>query len=170
MNKHITLATCCLLLISTQALADRPAMSERTEIFEPEEVDISTSTDHRPAAEAVNEAATTEDNTEVEGAPEKEPVIRVYNRTTDTEVKGDVIEEQPEVKGDVLEVQPDGTLPVRVLDFPRRGMSMEKVKNELGQPLKVSPAVGTPPITRWTYSDRIVYFEYSSVVHVVALP
>lgn len=181
MNKHITLATCCLLLISMQALADRPAMSERTEIIEPEEVDISTSTDHRPATEAVNEAATIEDNTEVEARPEKEPVIRVYNRTTDTEVKDDVIDEQPEVKddiideqpeakGDVIEVQPDSTLPVRVLDFPRRGMNMEKVKNELGQPLKVSPAVGTPPITRWTYSDRIVYFEYSSVVHVVALP
>lgn len=159
MNKHITLATCCLLLISTQALADRPAMSERTEIFEPEEVDISTSTDHRPAAEAVNETASTEDNTEVEATPEKEPVIRVYNHTTGTEVTGDVIE-----------LQPDSTLPVRVLDFPRRGMSMEKVKNELGQPLAVSPAVGTPPITRWTYSDRIVYFEYSSVVHVVAVP
>lgn len=159
MNKHLTLATCCLLLISTQALADRPAMSERTEIFEPEEVDISTSTDHRPAAEAVNEAATTEDNTEVEAAPEKEPVIRVYNHTTDTEVTGDVIE-----------LQPDVTLPVRVLDFPRRGMNMEKVKNELGQPIVASPAVGTPPITRWTYSDRIVYFEYSSVVHVVAIP
>lgn len=159
MNKHITLATCCLLLISTQALADRPAMSERTEIFEPEEVDISTSSDHRPAAEAVNEAATAEDNTEVEAAPEKEPVIRVYNHTTDTEVTGDVIE-----------LQPDDTLPVQVLDFPRRGMNMEKVKNELGQPIVASPAVGTPPITRWTYSDRIVYFEYSSVVHVVAVP
>lgn len=159
MNKHITLATCCLLLISTQALADRPAMSERSEIFEPEEVDISTSSDHRPATEAMDETATTEDNTEVEATPEKEPVIRVYNHTIDTEVTGDVIE-----------VQPDGTLPVRMLDFPRRGMSMEKVKNELGQPLEVLPAVGKPPITRWTYSDRIVYFEYSSVVHVVAAP
>ncbi|MDA3869848.1 MAG: hypothetical protein PF589_07885 [Gammaproteobacteria bacterium] len=116
MNKDITLATCCLLLLSTQALADRPATSERTEIFEPEAGDISTSTDHRPAAEAVNEAATTEDNTKVKAAPEKEPVIRVYNHTTDTEVTGNIIE-----------LQPDGTLPVRVLDFPRRGLSMEKV-------------------------------------------
>ncbi len=155
MNKHITLATCCLLLISTRALADRPAMSEPTEIFEPEEVEISTSADHRP--ETVNEAATTENNTEVEAKPEKEPVIRVYDHRTDTQITGDT-----------LKLQSDGTLSIQVPNFPRRGMSMEQVRKELGEPIEISPAVGSPPITRWTFSDRTVYFEYSNVVHVVA--
>jgi len=57
---------------------------------------------------------------------------------------------------------------VRVLDFPRRGMSTDKVKNELGQPAEIIPSIGQPPISRWVYDDRTVYFEYSTVLHVVA--
>jgi len=57
---------------------------------------------------------------------------------------------------------------VITLDFPRRGMNEEKVQGELGRPLEVIPAVGKPPITRWVYNDRIVYFEYSTVIHVVS--
>lgn len=67
-----------------------------------------------------------------------------------------------------LQVQPGQTMPVRLLDFPRRGMTMNKVKNELGQPNAVNPAVGQPPITTWIYGDRNVYFEHSYVVHAVA--
>ena len=70
--------------------------------------------------------------------------------------------------GDALEVQPGETLPVRMLDFPRRGMSMDKVQNELGRPVQIIPAVGEPPITTWVYDDRNVYFENSTVIHVVA--
>ena len=70
--------------------------------------------------------------------------------------------------GDTVELQPGETLPVTLLDFPRRGMSMDKVQNELGRPIQITPAVGTPPITTWVYDDRNVYFEYSKVVHVVA--
>jgi hypothetical protein len=73
-----------------------------------------------------------------------------------------------QVMGDAIDVQPGETLPVNLLDFPRRGMSMDKVQNELGRPIQISPAVGTPPITTWMYDDRNVYFEYSKVVHVVA--
>jgi len=69
--------------------------------------------------------------------------------------------------GDVLNMQAKPMM-VKTLDFPRRGMSQDKVQNELGRPLEVVPAVGKPPISRWVYRDRIVYFEYSSVVHVVA--
>ena len=83
-----------------------------------------------------------------------------------TQIKSDI----SEIKGDVIEMQPGETLPFRALDFPRRGMTMEKVKNELGEPLEISDAIGKPPITTWTYKDRVVYFEYSSVVHVVAVP
>ena len=80
---------------------------------------------------------------------------------------------QQEQTGDVVtlppkEMQAGETLQIRLLDFPRRGMTMDKVRNEIGQPNYASEAVGKPPITSWTYSDRIVYFEYSKVLHVVA--
>jgi hypothetical protein len=77
----------------------------------------------------------------------------------------DVKTTQVKTSGDVL------TTPVSsvvLLDFPRRGMSTDKVKNELGQPVEIIPAVGTPPISRWIYNDRVVFFEGSSVIHVVA--
>ena len=54
------------------------------------------------------------------------------------------------------------------LDFPRRGTSQDRVQNELGRPIKIIPAIGQPPISQWIYNDRIVYFEYTSVIHVVA--
>jgi hypothetical protein len=72
-----------------------------------------------------------------------------------------------QVTGDVLELQPGDTIKINPLDFPRRGMSMDKVQNELGRPVEVSPSVGEPPITSWTYADRVVFFEYSKVIHVV---
>ena len=81
--------------------------------------------------------------------------------------------QQPQRPGDVVplpakEMQPGETIKVELLDFPHRGMSMEKVQFEYGQPIAISDSVGEPPITRWTYSDRVVYFEYSIVLHVVA--
>ena len=77
-------------------------------------------------------------------------------------------------QGDVLtmpatELQAGETLPVRLLDFPRRGMSMNKVQNELGRPVDISPTVGQPPITSWSYDDRTVFFEGDIVIHVVAI-
>ena len=72
---------------------------------------------------------------------------------------------QTQQQGDVLKAQPSA---VKVLDFPRRGMSTDKVQNELGRPSTIIPAVGQPPISRWVYDDRTVYFENSSVIHVVA--
>jgi hypothetical protein len=116
---HLLLALC-----STNALADRPAMSERNEM---------------PAAE--------------EQAPASESDTAITMQQT---------------SGDVLEIQPGETIPVTLLDFPRRGMSMDKVENELGRPIEISDTVGDPPITSWTYADRVVYFEYSTVLHVVA--
>ncbi len=72
-----------------------------------------------------------------------------------------------QITGDVIELQPGETIIINPLDFPRRGMSMDKVQNELGQPIEMSPAVGEPPITAWTYHDRVVFFEYSRVIHAV---
>jgi hypothetical protein len=75
--------------------------------------------------------------------------------------------------GDVLqmpakEIQPGETIQIKLLDYPRRGMSMGKVQQEYGQPIAISDTVGEPPITRWIYQDRVVYFERSTVLHVVA--
>ena len=72
-----------------------------------------------------------------------------------------------QVTGDVLEMQPGDTIIINPLDFPRRGMSMNRVENELGQPVDISPGIGDPPITSWSYPDRVVFFEYSKVIHVV---
>ena len=77
----------------------------------------------------------------------------------------EVVVEQ--VTGDVLEMQPGDSITINPLDFPRRGMSMDRVENELGQPVEISPSVGDPPITTWNYPDRVVFFEYSKVIHVV---
>jgi len=75
--------------------------------------------------------------------------------------------------GDVVqlpakEIQAGETLKIQLLDYPRRGMSMDKVQFEYGQPIAISDSVGKPPITHWTYNDRVVYFEYATVLHVVA--
>ena len=75
--------------------------------------------------------------------------------------------QQVQVTGDALEMQPGETITITPLDFPRRGMTMDKVKNELGQPVEISPTVGEPPITSWAYPDRVVFFEHSNVIHVV---
>ena len=72
--------------------------------------------------------------------------------------------------GDALEITEGETIDVKPLDFPRRGMSMKKVLNELGKPKKTPPAVGNPPIRLWVYDDRTVYFEGMTVIHVVAKP
>ncbi len=72
-----------------------------------------------------------------------------------------------QITGDVIELHPGETIVINPLDFPRRGMSMEKVENEIGRPLEISPTVGDPPITAWTYSDRVVFFEHSKVIHAV---
>lgn len=50
---------------------------------------------------------------------------------------------------------------------PARGMSMDKVAATWGQPAAKNAAVGDPPISRWEYSDFVVYFEYSRVIHAV---
>ena len=76
-----------------------------------------------------------------------------------------VVTEQ--VSGDVLELQPGDTIVIHPLDFPARGMTMDKVQNELGRPLEITPSIGEPPITRWTYADRVVFFEHALVIHVV---
>ncbi len=75
---------------------------------------------------------------------------------------------EQQVSGDALEIQPGETLDIKILDFPRRGMSAARVENELGRPIDITPAVGEPPISSWSYEDRKVFFEGDIVIHVVA--
>ncbi len=50
---------------------------------------------------------------------------------------------------------------------PRRGMSMDDVREQWGTPTLEARPIGDPPIARWEYADFIVYFEYSTVLHTV---
>ena len=52
---------------------------------------------------------------------------------------------------------------------PARGQSMAQVERQFGAPSERFAPVGQPPITRWVYADKIVYFEYDHVVHAVTL-
>lgn len=131
------------LIYSPTVFANRPAMGDRTEIVHDTEVTLP------------------EDNRPVEIAPDAPSSVEI------------MMQQQTRQTGDVLqlpakEMQPGETLKIKLLDYPRRGMSMDKVQQEYGQPVAITDGVGQPPITSWTYGDRVVYFEYSSVLHVVA--
>ncbi len=50
---------------------------------------------------------------------------------------------------------------------PTRGMTMQKVQSDWGQPTMRRAPVGEPPITRWEYPQFVVYFEHNRVIHAV---
>ena len=50
---------------------------------------------------------------------------------------------------------------------PARGITMNQVKTEFGEPDAVTGPVGDPPITTWIYPEFSVYFEYDRVLHSV---
>lgn len=123
---------------------------------------------NRPADQA-DEAAmepTPTSETEMMGGRPADNSDNPYMHNT-TQTSGDVLNmpAAESATGTSAEVVAE---PVRQLDFPRRGMTEDKVQNELGRPAEIIPPIGQPPITRWVYDDRVVYFEYSSVIHVVA--
>lgn len=49
-------------------------------------------------------------------------------------------------------------------DLPENGLSTAEVEQRYGAPVDRSRPVGDPPITRWTYDDYSVYFEYDLVI------
>ncbi len=99
-----------------------------------------------------------------DSAADEEPMLK-FEPEQETEPTERVVTKQ--VSGDVLELQPGDTIIINPLDFPARGMTMDKVQNELGRPVEIAPSIGEPPITRWTYADRVVFFEHARVIHVV---
>ena len=50
---------------------------------------------------------------------------------------------------------------------PTRGMTQANVEARYGAPASVKAPVGDPPITRWEYTNFVVYFEYDKVIHAV---
>lgn len=50
---------------------------------------------------------------------------------------------------------------------PTQGMSMAVVEQKFGQAEQKIAAVGQPPITRWIYTDFVVFFENNLVIHSV---
>lgn len=53
---------------------------------------------------------------------------------------------------------------------PARGMSMDRVEERFGAPVSRGGTVGEPPISRWEYTDFVVYFEHQHVIHAVTKP
>jgi hypothetical protein len=51
--------------------------------------------------------------------------------------------------------------------LPARGTNMNAVRNRFGEPASISGPIGNPPITRWTYDDFLVFFEYRHVINAV---
>lgn len=49
-------------------------------------------------------------------------------------------------------------------DLPDNGLSTAEVEERYGAPIRRGRPVGDPPITRWTYDDYSVYFEYDLVI------
>jgi hypothetical protein len=61
----------------------------------------------------------------------------------------------------------EGTSQAANVAKPTSGMTAESVEANFGSPdAKVAP-VGDPPISRWEYSDFVVFFEYDRVIHTV---
>ena len=154
------LGAALLMLFSANALADRPAMEERLDDG------IEATINEREIAE--NKAR--EEQASKQQTPAEPSAVEVMMQTQQqqtrqvqqTQTSGDVIQLAP------TEMQSGETIKVKLMDEPRRGMNMDKVQQMYGQPLATTAGVGTPPISSWTYSDRTVYFEYATVLHVVA--
>lgn len=53
------------------------------------------------------------------------------------------------------------------VERPARGMTVGQVLQQYGQPTKKYAPIGQPPITKWSYANITVYFEYNHVIHSV---
>jgi len=178
--KNLTLKITALLILALSSplvMAKSPWADEEPVAAEP--VSVDPFADSAPAEpEAVqNEPAPAPVAVQQETiapvtAPTESPTESVENFDSQpqTQTQETYTQETTQTRqGDVLNVNDSGEMvAVRILDFPRRGMSTDKVKNELGQPGEIISGIGQPPISRWIYDDRTVYFEYSTVLHVVA--
>lgn len=146
------IAAVFISVFSTAALANRPAMDDGSAT-----VNTMKQVEKQPEQGGIQNRPEADAPSAVEVMMQRQSQQSTYTRQS-----GDVIQLPPK------EMQPGETIKIKLLDYPRRGTSMDKVQQEFGQPMAMSQAVGKPPITHWTYNDRVVYFEYSTVLHVVA--
>ena len=75
---------------------------------------------------------------------------------------------QPAVAGDELTI-PGNIAAMEKQTMPSRGISMDEVLNEFGEPDERFGPVGEPPITEWVYGSFRVYFEHQIVLHTIDL-
>jgi hypothetical protein len=73
-----------------------------------------------------------------------------------------------QTSGDILMIEK--VLERMTRDLPGNGLTMAEVEQRFGSPTERAPAVGEPPITRWTYDDYSVYFEHELVIESVLHP
>jgi hypothetical protein len=72
------------------------------------------------------------------------------------------------VNGDTLDMRgTDSSSRFETAGKPTRGMTQARVEANFGAPQSRLSPVGDPPITRWEYSDFVVFFEYDKVIHAV---
>jgi len=64
-------------------------------------------------------------------------------------------------------LQMDGTEPGVSGSRPTRGETTASVESKYGAPTAKLAAVGEPPISRWEYTEFVVFFEYDRVIHAV---
>jgi hypothetical protein len=81
---------------------------------------------------------------------------------------GCVILMQPVSAGDTL-VIPGHTANGDAQVLPRRGISMDDVLGQFGEPDDRFGPVGDPAITEWVYGSFRVYFENEIVLHSIDL-
>jgi hypothetical protein len=70
--------------------------------------------------------------------------------------------------GDIL-VIPGHVATANTQVLPRRGISMDDVLSQFGEPSNRHEPVGEPPITEWVYGSFRVYFEHELVLHSIDL-
>ena len=153
-----TVIAMLLASASFSANANRPAMEEEAANITQERMQQEKMQQmQQRQAEAAQQASQQIPGSSVDRIMQQQPTSNVQYQTT-----GDTLVLPPK------EMQAGETITIKKLNVPRRGIKMDAVRRELGAPIATSASVGQPPITRWTYKDRIVYFEHSTVLHVVA--
>ncbi len=75
---------------------------------------------------------------------------------------------QPASAGDELTIPGHVTSTDKQV-MPKRGIDMDAVLGEFGEPDERFGPVGDPPITEWVYGSFRVYFEHEIVLHSIDL-
>jgi hypothetical protein len=75
----------------------------------------------------------------------------------------------PSVGAGTLAIPGHSAATAEVQVMPRRGISMESVLGQFGEPDQRYGPIGEPPISEWVYGSFRVYFEHQTVLHAINL-